>query len=305
MPIVIETSESDVIQLDDLVEHLMAEKIDTRDHDAMIAAGPMLKKLGNNKTFIADLALAELKSRKNLDSFSNSYGPQTIMLTPPERDKHEFFIRANFWPSPADHIFRSSQATDFFYHSPHDHSFNFLTVGYLGPGYKSNYYEYDYETADGYLGEDVSLRFVETSSLTEGKVMLYRGFMDVHDQMPGDAMSMSINIMENSFRGGFLDQYQFDIEHGKICKLINRVSAAALLPILAAVEDGNATDFLQEVSRSHAFGRVRCIALDALASVAATPEAAIDLYRGSLQTSHGQVAGHSRYRIDQLEALVS
>lgn len=305
MPVVIETQETESIALDELVQHLMDEKIDTSDHDAMIAAGPMLKKLANNRTFISDLALTELKERKNLDGFTNSYGPQTIMLVPPERDKHTFFVRANFWPSPSDHIFRASRADDFFYYSPHDHSFNFLTAGYLGPGYKSNYYEYDYAAADGHMGEKVELKFVETTSLSEGKVMLYRGFQDVHDQMPGDAMSVSLNIMENTFRGAFLDQYHFDIEGGTITKLINRVSASALLPLLAAVEDGNALDFLMEVSKTHPFGRVRCIALDAMASVAVTPEAAIDIYRLGEGCAHGQVAGHSRYRINQLESLVA
>jgi hypothetical protein len=42
-----------------------------------------------------------------------------------------------------------------------------------------------------------------------------------------------------------------------------------------------------------------------MASVAVTPEAAIDIYRLGEGCAHGQVAGHSRYRINQLESLVA
>ena len=42
-------------------------------------------------------------------------------------------------------MFKASGISPFFYHVPHDHNFSFLTVGYLGPGYWSEYYEYDYE----------------------------------------------------------------------------------------------------------------------------------------------------------------
>ncbi len=301
MPIVRPCDDTAAIELGDLIAYLEDIKIDTRDEDSMLAAAPMLKRLANNRTFIADLALKELRERKNLDSIDNSYTPQTIMLTKADRN---YFIRANFWPSDTDHIFRASGAKAFFYYAPHDHNFNFLTVGYFGPGYKSNYYEYEYGTVDGYEGEPVALRFVEESALSEGKVMLYRALRDVHDQRPGDAMSMSINIMENSFRGNFLDQYSFDTERNCVTGILNRIGATALLPMIAAAGGEEAADFLDQTSRRHRSGRVRCIATDALAAVQPDAAASIEVHRRGAASDHAQVRGHSMQRIAALEALL-
>ena len=302
MPIVRPCDETDAIELGDMIAYLEDSKTDTRDEEAMLAAAPMLKKLANNRTFIADLALRELRERKNLDSIDNNYTPQTIMLTKPDRG---YFMRANFWPSDSDHIFRSSGAKAFFYYAPHDHNFNFLTVGYFGPGYKSNYYEYDYGLVDGYEGEPVPLRFVEHSALSEGKVMLYRALRDVHDQRPGDAMSMSINIMENSLRGNFLDQYSFDTDRNCVSGILNRIGATALLPMVAAAGGEDAVDFLEETRTRHRSGRVRCIAADALAAVQPDALASIEVHRRGADNDDAQVRGHSLQRIATLEALLA
>ncbi len=66
------------------------------------------------------------------------------------RASEKYFIRANFWPSPRDSVFKLSGTSPFFYGLPHDHNFSFLTVGYLGPGYWSEYYEYDYAAVTGF-----------------------------------------------------------------------------------------------------------------------------------------------------------
>jgi hypothetical protein len=254
MPLVPDVNETDAIEMEELVAFIRDNKVDTRSEADMLACASGLQKLGNNRSFVADIALRDLKARNDIDASAAVYGPQTIMLHY-ENDAN-FYLRANFWPSPQDHIFKSSEATAFFYHVPHDHSFNFLTVGYLGPGYQSNYYEYEYGTVDGYPGEKVDLKFVEYAALNQGKVMLYRAFRDVHDQRPGDAMSMSLNIMENSLRGGFMDQYNFNTERGEVTDLINRIAATSLLPLLAATEDEDAVDFLIETARAHRSGRV-------------------------------------------------
>src|SRR3546814_8782480 len=92
---------------------------------------------------------------------------------------------------------RDSGTDPFFYGKAHDHNFSFLTVGYMGPGYWSEYYEYDYANVAGYVGEKVNLRYIEKSKLDEGKVMLYRIHRDVHLQLPADEMSVSLNIMRS------------------------------------------------------------------------------------------------------------
>ena len=156
------------------------------------------------------MMMAELKQRCAGQLRTINIRRQVVMLHAHPRSK--FVMRANFWPALKDSVVRHSGPDPFFYGVPHDHNFSFLTVGYLGPGYWSDYYEYDYGAVVGYPGESVDLRFVEKSRLEEGKVMLYRAHRDIHLQLPADAMSVSLNIVETSHNSVFRDQYQFDLE---------------------------------------------------------------------------------------------
>jgi hypothetical protein len=228
-----------------------------------------------------------------------------MMLYGPKKVSQNFFVRANIWPSPRDHIYVTSGAEQFFYHYPHDHSFNFLTVGYFGPGYSSNYYEYDYGAAAGYLGEKVPLRFVEHSALSEGKVMLYRACMDVHDQFPGDSLSISLNIMENTMRASIHDQYAFDVGKGEISALINRIPSSALLPLVAGLGDGDGTDFLTETMRRHPAERVRCSAMMALAGASGGVEEAMAVYEAQLGSDQAMVRGWAGHQLARLEKLAA
>lgn len=303
MPIVIDTKVEQAIELGDLTEYLFDEKIDTSDNDAMVAAGPMLKRLANNRTFLADLALQELKERTSIGNGTNSYGPQVIMLYAPQHREQNFFLRANFWPAVADHIYKSSGPEQFFYHNPHDHTFNFLTVGYYGPGYSSNYYEYDYGTTAGYPGEEVPLRFVEKSALTEGKVMLYRACVDIHDQLPPESMSISLNIMELSVRGAVLDQYSFDVGRSTVNNMINRMSMACLMPVVAQLGGGNSADFLAETAKSHVSDRVRFAAVKAMAATKTSLDETASVYEAGAVSDSVLVAGWSRQKLARLESL--
>ncbi|MFX9061834.1 hypothetical protein ABTN34_19000, partial [Acinetobacter baumannii] len=67
---------------------------------------------------------------------SAAYGAQAILLAPPNGN---YVLRANCWPARDDAIVRASGTAPFFYDMPHDHNFPFLTYGYLGPGYWSDY----------------------------------------------------------------------------------------------------------------------------------------------------------------------
>ncbi|HKR25644.1 MAG TPA: transposase, partial [Allosphingosinicella sp.] len=195
MPRVIPHDESVPIGLGDLVDALNDARFNPADEESFAAFGPLLARLALNRTFLTDIAVAELKDRCNRLSEESLYSSQVIML---HRASENFFIRANFWPSPKDSLFKLSGHSPFFYHVPHDHNFSFLTVGYLGPGYWSDYYEYDYGEVVGFPGEAVNLKFVEKSRLEPGKVMLYRAHRDIHLQLPADAMSVSLNILETS-----------------------------------------------------------------------------------------------------------
>jgi hypothetical protein len=279
MPRVIPCDDDTPITLGDLIEALNGEAFDPADEDSFAAAGPLLKRLAANRDFLAELAIAELKDRCSRQSLENRYSSQVIML---HRASEKYFIRANFWPSERDTVLSASGSSPFFYHVPHDHNFSFLTVGYLGSGYWSEYYEYDYEKVVGVPGEKVDLRFVEKSRLEPGKVMLYRAHRDVHNQLPADDMSVSINIMEASPRLPFLSQYRFDVKTCEVAGILTRTASEALLALAANHEGGNARDLVESFAAGHPCDRIQFAALRELARAEADVDAGLErLARGA------------------------
>ncbi|MFN3944112.1 MAG: transposase [Allosphingosinicella sp.] len=299
MPRVIDCEAAAPLELGDVVAALNDADWDPRDEESFAAMGPLLKGLAANRRFLADIAAAELKDRCTRQSRENRYSSQVIML---HRASERYFIRANFWPSERDSVVRTSGVSPFFYHVPHDHNFSFLTVGYLGPGYWSEYYEYDYEGVTGYPGEKVDLRFVERSRLEQGKVMLYRAHRDVHNQLPADEMSVSINIMEASVRQPLLDQYRFDVTSCEIAGVLTKSSTEALLALAANSGDADARDVAESIAARHPSDRIRFSALKELALAEPDVDARLArLARGTADPS-GQVAALSAIELRRLEA---
>jgi hypothetical protein len=68
----------------------------------------------------------------------------------------------------------------------------------------------------GYEGELVDLEFVETASLTPGRVMVYEEKRDAHTQHAPEAISISLNVMVVSERIQRRDQYFFDPHTNRI-----------------------------------------------------------------------------------------
>jgi len=299
MPRLIHCPGDDAIELGDLVQALNDEAFDPADEDSFAAAGPLLKRLGNNRRFLADIATAELKDRCTRQGLENRYSSQVIML---HRASEKYFIRANFWPSERDSVFKASGNSPFFYRIPHDHNFSFLTVGYLGPGYWSEYYEYDFESVVGLPGEKVDLRFIEKSRLDQGKVMLYRAHRDVHNQLPADEMSISINVMHATAALSFVNQYRFDVKNCEIAGILNRTSNEALLALAANHGGGNGRDLVESVAASHPSERLRFAALRELAEAAPDLDAGLDLLARGTGSASRFVAAMSALEIARIEA---
>lgn len=290
MPRLIDPGGGDAIGLDELVEALDANPVDVRNEDGFASWGPLLARLGRNPDFLADLAIEELKARCAGQARANGYGAQVFLLRPPNG---RYVLRANFWPARGDPVTRASGPAVFFYDLPHDHNFPFLTTGYLGPGYWSDYYEYDVAPLAGLPGETAGLRFVERARLEQGKLMLYRMRRDVHVQLPPDSMSVSLNILGSDPAQPWLDQYRFDVERGTIAEGLSVTAAEALVAI--AVHIGDGLDLAEQFSRRHPCPRMRVTALDALAS--ALPDEAPALFARVAGDADRFVAGHARARL--------
>lgn len=227
-----------------------------------------LRALGANRTFLGDLLIDLLDGSGKAALPESAYSPQSIMLTPP---RDGFFLRANFWPSEQDSCCRRSGARNFAYGTAHDHNFDFLTCGYFGPGYRSDYYEYDYAAVSGYRGEPAGLRFIERSALSPGKLMHYRAHRDVHAQWPPESLSVSLNVMGCDGAQGWCDQYGFDLERGTVAKVLNTGSTETLLRIAVALGDDAGVALAEDWGRSHASDRIRLACFEARALSADLP----------------------------------
>ncbi len=296
MPRVIECDDQTACTLEECLDALNVQGFRPQDEDSLLGAAKWLGRLGHNRDFLAELMLAELKDAAGGEEDASAYGAQVIMLSPLGR---EFFLRANFWPSRDEHSFRASGNAAFSYELPHDHNFDFLTVGYFGPGYVSDYYEYDYEAVEGVIGEKAGLRFVERSTLSPGKLMHYRAHLDVHSQLPPESLSVSLNIMHVGGASGWLDQYRFDVEKDEIAGAISPGGSEIFLRVAVGLGHPDARDLAEHFARTHPSDRMKLVALEAQAGILNLSERD-ELWRRAECLGGGLVAGEARRRRAEL-----
>jgi hypothetical protein len=297
VPRLITEAPADAIELQDLVAELDAGRFDPKDEDAFASWGPSLKRLANNRNFLGDIILAELKQR----CVSQVRGQPIWRAGDHAAPADSYFIRANLWPGRGGHF--GSPERDRPVLLPRAARPQFLVPDRRlpRPGYWSDYYEYDYGQVTGYLGEEVDLQFVERSRLELGKVMLYRAHKDVHLQLPADAMSVSINIVETSPCTAFRDQYRFDVSNRTVAGIMTRTSLEPLLLLAAHHGGGNGTDLLEDFAARHPSDRVRWAALKALAGTASDLDDRIAMFERGTSDQSRLVAEMARATMDKLE----
>lgn len=300
MPRLIPCATEERLELAELVEALETGGFDSSDEENFASWGGHLRRLANDRRFLADMMMEELKQRCAGQLKDNQYSAQVVLLH--AHPGSNFVLRANFWPAMHDSVVRHSGPDPFFYGVPHDHNFSFLTVGYLGPGYWSDYYEYDYGAVVGFPGEDVALRFVEKSRLDQGKVMLYRAHRDIHLQLPADAMSVSLNILETSHNSVFRDQYRFDVERSKVAGIMTRTSLEPMLALTAHYGGEDGEDMLRGFAASHPSDRVRWAALKAQAAAAPDLDGRIAVLERGVRADSILVSAMAQREIGKLEA---
>lgn len=243
------------LSLPDAIARLDGSGFDPSDEASLCHAAGVLAGLAANRTFLGDLLIEEIAENRNGEE--TAYGPQAIMLSPA---RNGYFLRANIWPSRDDPAFQASGAASFVYGLAHDHNFDFLTVGYFGPGYISDYWEYDYESVAGEPGEKVDLRFVERSQLSQGRVLHYRAHRDVHCQHPPRSLSVSLNICAASPAQGWFEQYKFDTNEGRIAGVLNPSANEVLLRMGLALGSESARELASALAHHHPSAALRRVA---------------------------------------------
>jgi len=262
MPVVIDKEDAGSCSLGDCAAALDAAGFDPADPASLDHAATWLRRLGNNKAFLGDVLVASLANRHRAEP-PQDYGPQVIMLTAPGAAT---FLRAAIWPGQGEQVLGASGGESFAYGLPHDHNFSFLTHGYFGPGYWSEFYEYDYDGVTGWSGEVAHLRPMGRHRLEPERIMLYRAHVDVHLQLPADALSVSVNVMHAVPAIRWLDQYTFDVERGTIAQNVDSGPSETFLRLAVAMGGGEALDLAETFARTHPSDRLRVTAWDALAA---------------------------------------
>jgi hypothetical protein len=286
----IETKQT--VEFEECLE-LLDRQLDPDDYDGLSDAAVLLKKLANNRRFLINHVNASLLNWRS--EKSNAVGDTAFFLA----RNGPVCIRANVWVPPGDvSASRRWQANIRSYLTPHDHPFSFVTVGYLGPGYSTTIFEYDRAHIKGNIGERVDLQPLESTTLPEGKVMLYRASKDVHYQDHPAKFSISLNLMV--YPRDDREQYGFDVEHSRIsARAVDfRNAQGTLCRMAAALGDGKTSNVLEEVARTSNDAEIRLSAFSAWAQLDQT--CAADIWKEALSDSSDAISARAKTELASL-----
>lgn len=300
MPQIITCDDDAQCSLEQCIDEIADIGFDPASKETLAQTALWLRRLNNNRTFLGDILIEQLKSRAKHRALDSGYGPQAIVLSSRRGD---VFLRANIWPSERDQCFAASGAQTFVYGVPHDHNFSFLTAGYFGPGYRSDYYTYDYEKTVGYAGEKPELKFVERSALSEGKMMLYRAHTDIHSQIPPESMSVSLNVMHIDPVQGWFDQYGFDLGEGAISRVLSPNSTEAFLRAAVATRCVDALDLAEQFGQHHPSDRMRLASYEARAKLIADAQGRDALWREAELSGNAMLAAVAKTERSKLAVV--
>lgn len=291
MAVTIPCNTTRVISVDEYLEYIRAN-VDLRDVSSIAASAPELRALANDR----ELVVKELNKRvKELMVNTTVTSAQTIVVG----RGSDFYVRTNFWPANSDISSSRAYQDQIAYNLAHDHNFTFLTVSYLGPGYETELYEYDYESVEGYVGEPVDLRFLEKTRFTTGMVMLYRANKDVHIQYAPEELTITLNLMISLPEVRHRDQFHFDLSKRTISSYptgIQGTGRASFVSLAGHVGNGDTHQLLKDLAARHPDRRTRLTAFDSLARQ--LPERFAEIWETAARDSTPLVSNTARRKLD-------
>jgi hypothetical protein len=150
----------------------------------------------------------------------------------------------------------------------------------------------------GRIGERVELRHLETTQLTEGKVMVYRAGKDVHYQAHPKEFSISLNVLV--FPAEHRDQYLFDVSRAAITARASdfRSAQSLLCNVAAVLGDNRTSNVLEEVALTSRDEEVRLSAFTAWSRL--DQHGAREIWELALRDRHDFVRFAARERLDGL-----
>lgn len=264
---------------------------DPEDEVSLSHAASWLQRLGNDRQFLGDVLIDLLAGLAPVPADAEGLagaGPQTIILVPPGRG--DFSIRAHIWPSPRESVYRASGPAACGFGAAHDFPSDVLTLGYFGPGYLGEDYEYDPAQVIGAIGEPVALRLVGRGLLDEGRLLHYRSRRDILLRHPPEMLSVSIDLVHTDPALGWGRHHSFDVARGQITDVLGHGPSESFLRVAVALGREDARDLAIRFGNRHPSDRMRLVAWHALAARAGDPEGRDAVWRAAERSGSRLVA---------------
>lgn len=197
------------LSLEDFIEYLNSEIVFT-DIDSIKSAHKNLQRVCSDPSWFIDFLNSELASNMESDElYGNRYTSNSYLLGRSKKEQ-QFIIRANTW-LPVDDPLRSDIDKSLFAEDLlHDHTFDLLTGGLLGPGYRTKIYHYEYDRCIGYVGEEVPFSAEHDFQLSQGSALFMEKNKTIHRQLPPDNISVSLNVLCQNLVDPTKRQYEFE-----------------------------------------------------------------------------------------------
>jgi hypothetical protein len=209
-----------------------------------------------------------------MDARDSFVPPQTFGLL--VRDG--FGLRVNVWPTVRQaNTYAQQEMLLYAYGLPHNHDFSFLTVGHFGEGYETDLYEVDASKITGADGQAVELKNYSRQRLSEGRVLSFSAFSDLHTQFVPPSLSISINliIIEAKKEG---EQVFFDTKKSTVIGDIEEGTVGRMkltLDLAKAFPTDDTVRILSDFADTNRYDRLRRTALDHVAALDESPRVAV------------------------------
>lgn len=188
------------------------ETLKLADEASLASMAEALAALARNRSAFASFFNSELI--EVLDKGKSMRGGRNTEQAFIIARKNNYVLRLAVWDVPKVRGGSVQWDNEYYvYGQAHNHTFSLLTVGLFGPGYITE--NYSLETGPCLLtpGADIALKRHPDQKLSEGTVLLYRKWNDIHIQHPPEAFTASLNLIVEDTK---VPQYMFDVKNSKV-----------------------------------------------------------------------------------------
>jgi len=240
------------MELSAFLEHV-DQHLDPDCEETVLALTPQLEALGRNRRFVAQFLAGHLE-RPDFQR-DNLYADTAMVIA----RRPSYTVRVVGWPSEPMPFYGSEDADDV----AHTHTFQLLTYGYRGPGYRTEMYDcIPDELIASCVGDRVTVGAARRSTLSEGSVLFYPAFRVAHIQHPPSEYSVSLNLMVHPRNERGFEQYFVSPHRGVLTGIGGRVTegAESILRLASRLPRDRTEATFRRIAGTHPLRRVRELA---------------------------------------------